>query len=103
MDIHGGKIMFGQGEAAAAIAPVVGTPYEDMVSSIKPEATEADARDSNMLARALHEVIIDPDQPESVREEATNQLMQIALVGLRSSINIEKRLELNRSALDLAV
>jgi hypothetical protein len=47
--------------------------------------SEATIEQSRALVRELHAVATYTEYPENIREEAANQLMRLALVGLRSS------------------
>ena len=90
MDYQNGKLMFEASEIAPYLRPLRDTPYEAMVP-LEGGATEASVEDFSLVARALHEVIVDIRQPEANREEATNQLMEIALRSLKLAPELAKR------------
>jgi len=56
------------------------------------DGTRTDFVGAGNIVRSLHEVITDHRLPESRREEATNQIMFIALTALKSTQVYDERL-----------
>jgi hypothetical protein len=102
MDAKNGALFFRPGEAAA-----ITNVFTDDAACHSPELTigdeaeQADPQQAQSIVRALHGVITDSRLPESQREEATNQLMHIALTGLRSSKDAQERFIRYKEAVSL--
>jgi hypothetical protein len=92
MDAKNGALIFRPGEAAAITSVFTGdADCHASEITIGTEAAEADPQQAQHIVRALHGVITDGRLQESQREEATNQLMHIALTGLRSSVDAQEQ------------
>jgi hypothetical protein len=89
----GGLIFDNKSEAPAIISVFEGDAachIEDMY--LHPLTPRTDFLQAQRIVRSLHGVITDSRLPESRREEATNQIMFIALTGLRSTQVYDQRL-----------
>lgn len=91
MDILNGTLFLKEGEAAAITDVFVDEAAVHEEIPLNPSMREALPDHARSIVRSLHGVITDSRVPESQREEATNQLMQIALTGLRSSQDAQER------------
>lgn len=91
MDIINGALFFKEGEAAAITNVFVDEAAVHEEIPLNPHMSNVLPDDARSVVRGLHGVITDTRLPESQREEATNQLMEIALTGLRSSVDDNAR------------